>query len=419
MKVSRGSCPCLVRPARELSVPEVHDCPVGKSNCPIEGVADPFALGVSEDPVSSSPAGITIHHTDLCALFGWDLGDVLFLVASATVWKTLTIAPQGAVPLEIIRFVWRGPHSRQELISHFSALHRVGRRATALWIADDEFEHYLPEHLENVKLGAISYFSYPFTAESLAQYLTVLRNTDYAEELSTEEALLHYLEDAPAVEFVSHRYGTKAVFEHSAVDNWFSLHGPLAYGQQVVLPTGELAALTNPSGQFSMASRFPLNGSIVLKGEPIVHRGGRDISVEDTARMYDAMSSMREYPVVVEVADGLIKTLHSPVSGKNPFLDTLTLLFESDPRYRKVHEIGFGTNRQCGQMIAANFFPNERWPGVHFGLGLGGHTSFHLDLACVDLDVYVETPNNGTINVYEQIGLREHRSSLLLAQVAG
>ena len=233
-----------------------------------------------------------------------------------------------------------------------------------------------------------------------------MKETDYGNEAKIEEGFLHYLDRAVRIRFRSTTFGTDAVFEHQRMEDWFSLHGSLAEGQQVVLPTGELSTLTNASGEFSFDARFPMSGEIVLKGMPVVHRGSRAISVEETKVAFEALASMSQHAAIATVVDGLIESVRSPHPGPNPFCDSLEDLFRNDRRYRKVHEIGFGTNRLCASLEPTNFFPNERYPGVHFGLGLGGYTPFHHDLVCTEIDVLAELDTGELIDVHKALGLR-------------
>lgn len=405
IEVVRGNCPCSLRLARELGIEVDLGCEGDGDGCDVAAFLDelPPAERQATGPDSDAEQRVALDPADLRVLFGNDLGDLFLLVTSPDIRETIRLSSRDGFPVEEIS--WEGPDTRPTVIQTFRELDAQGRRCSVLWTAADEFEHYLEEDLANVKLAAISFFSDSYSPDSLRRYLQIIGATDYDYELALEEKLLGMLENAERVIFRAPRFGTEATFDHHDAEHWFSLHGVLDWGQQTVLPTGELATLTDPSGEFRFESRFAVNGEIVLKGHPIVHRGNRGVTREETDSMYDALANMHRFGVVCRVTDGLIEEISSPTPGPNPLFAVIKSLFELDERYRKIHEIGFGTNAGCARMLARNFFANERWPGVHCGLGLGGFTPFHLDLACMEMDVMIQTLQGGIVDVYQELGL--------------
>ena len=368
---------------------------VVRGGCPCESVVD---------KESASSSKVTLRPHDFAPLFGNEMGDVFLLVTSPRVRESLNVEnPEPA--FKLIEYSWTGPESRAGLIEKFRELQQANNQGTVIWITDHEFEHYDPELIKGLKLGAISYFSGSFSISSLTQCLEIIKKTDYSHELELEEALLDHLDGAQRIIFRSGKYNTNAIFEHQEAEHWFSLHGPIGYGQQSVLPTGELSALTDESGGYSFYSRFNINGELVLKGLPVVHRGNKEITSDDTEKTFAVMSRMYDYPVVAKVKNGVIEDIYSPTPGENPFLKAMNKLFEDDERYRKIHEIGLGTNVLCAPFVLDNFFPNERYPGVHFGLGLGGYTSYHHDLVCSDTDILFEMEDGETVNLHRKLGL--------------
>ena len=93
--------------------------------------------------------------------------------------------------------------------------------------------------------------------------------------------------------------------------------------------------------------------------------------------------------VVATVNAGAIVSLVS-VSANQGFRQALETLFEDDPRYTKIHELGLGLNPIVA-FYPGNFLPNEMRQGVHFGLGLTPFTRFHIDLVCDQILVTAET----------------------------
>jgi hypothetical protein len=394
LDVSRGNCPCSVRQARELE----DGCDRAEVSCP-SGLFDEVRVP-SPRPAEGR---VRLDPAELIELYGGTLEDVFLLVTTPSIRSCLALANSGAAVIE--ELTWHGPQTRSLLVSTLAEHHSAGRGVAVLWIADDEFEHFLDEQLVNARMAAISFFSTGFTISRLESYLRVLRAADYRGELRRESALLRILDQARKLEFHTPRFGTSAVFEHQRALHWFSLNGGLSRGQQTVLPTGELSTLTDASGRFSMDNPFKLDGELVLHGAPIVHRGSRLVSVEETTAAYRAFAPMRRHPAIVRVEDGLITAVRTLSGQGNDFSRALETLFASDERYRKVHEIGFGTNTAVVSLEPENFFPNERWPGVHFGLGLGGHTPFHIDLTCSSVELRAHTVT-GPVDVFRTLGLR-------------
>jgi len=395
LDVSRGNCPCSVRQARELH----DDCGRDGAACPA-GLFDELSA-----PARAQESGrrVRLDPADLIDLYGGTLEDVFLLVTSPEIRRGLGLENRRDAVLE--ELTWHGPQSRADLLAALAGYRARGLGVAVLWIAEDEFEHFLDEQLTHARVAAISFFSTGFTPDRLEGYLRILRAADYPGELRRESVLLKLLDRAHRLEFHTPDLGASAVFEHQRALHWFSLNGGLARGQQTVLPTGELSTLTDASGRFSMNNPFRVDGELVFYGAPIVHRGSRGVSLDETERTYRAMAGMRRHAAIVRVEDGLITGVRGASACGNPFTRALETLFESDERYRKIHEIGFGTNAACTELLPENFFPNERFPGVHFGLGLGGHTPFHIDLTCSQVEVTAHT-NAGRVDVFRSLGLR-------------
>ncbi|PZT70867.1 hypothetical protein DN402_06075 [Streptomyces sp. SW4] len=336
-------------------------------------------------------------------VFGGDLGDVFLLVTSPGVRAGLQVATGTTVPVQ--EFAWTGPDSRQGLIAEMAALRAAGKRGSVLWIADDEFVHFDDEDLRDMRLGAFSSFSAPFSEETLAGSVRIVSEVDYERELRIEETFLTLLDQADDMLFLGHEFGTEAVFRHQYSEHWFSLHGPLQPGQQVVLPTGELSSLVNASGEFEDHTHFSLDGDITLQGAPIVHRGGHETSLAETERVYQDLAAMADEPAVITVTDGRITAVRPARPGATRFAEGLERLLAHDDRYAKLHEIGFGTNAACTPLLPGNYFANERHPGVHLGLGLGTFTQFHVDLMSTAIDVVMRGVDGRDVELFPALGL--------------
>lgn len=346
---------------------------------------------------------LTIGPLDFSGLFGDELGDQLLFVLGDEARRCVDVDRGEGASVEV--FAWNDPQaSRAALVEHLAARRARGLTTSAVWIASDEFEHFDDDELESARIAALTSYSRPFSPETLAETLRIVRNTDYVDQLRVENEFLRFFDEADHIAFVDSESDRHAVFEHRATEHWFSLHGPLGYGQQAVLPSGELSALVDESGAFS-SGRFPLDGSVVLAGQPIIHRGADDVSVDETQATFRRLSTMSTEPAVVEITEGAISAVEPLHPGRTAFSDALSGLIAAEPRYAKVHEIGFGTNPECADLAASNFFPNERFPGLHLGIGLGGYTPFHIDLVTTRPRIHAVRADGSAVDVYRAVGL--------------
>lgn len=338
---------------------------------------------------------------DFAPLFGGLDHRPLLLVRSPSV-LSLTELTEGDEKA-VAQMIWDGPDSRELLLRW---LKENDDHPAVIWIADDEFEHYNPGDLGSGSLAAMSFFSSGLNPGNLAASLDIIRRTDPVRELAIEQQFLEWLDHGTRLYFRVPQYSLTATLEYTECDHWFSLHGPLGPGHQTVLPTGELSVLADASGEFSATTGLPLNGSLLLRGEPVTHRGSRRISLEETRAAYQKASALRQAGVRAEVRDGFIVEIRPLDEHRPEGANFLQELFDEHPEYRKVHEIGFGTNANCQPLRGDLFFPDERYPGVHFGIGLGEYLPFHIDMVCPETDVVIELHDGRTVDVYRALGLR-------------
>lgn len=343
---------------------------------------------------------LEISPEDFTPLFGAEFGDRFLLITSPNIRSSFRLVPWSENNCTVIEFVWLGSQSRQNLVAQLRQFQQENLYCSAIWITTDEYEHFSVSELKNIKFAAISFFSSSFSVKNLRKIVEITKKTDYQLQLKTESRMLDLLDSSQHMVFRCQQYKTEAVFNHLETEHWFSLHGSLEFGQQTVLPTGELSVLADPSGQFNEKSRFLLEGDLLLEGVPIVHRSHAEVSLSETLEQYKKLASMIKFPAIAKVCNGEIQDLYSPVEDRNPFLIELEKLFSTDSNFCKIHEIGFGTNSYCTLLTGNNFLPNERYPSVHFGLGLGGITRFHIDLVCKKITTLVAVDQNGFQKLY-------------------
>ena len=344
---------------------------------------------------------LLISLEDVAPLFGDEIGDCFLLIASPDVRPYLQINTSNKPNCSLIEFIWLGQESRRDLIEEFCKLQQASLYCSALWIITDEYQHFTPAELKNIKIAAISLFSSPLSSKNLQHIWEITKNTNYQLQLKTESQIVDILDAARKIHFYCPEYSTQSVFEHQEAEYWFSLHGHWRLDSKLFYQLENCLFWTFSSGQFDAQSRFHLEGELLFQGMPVVHRSHEKISLSETLEQFERLAKMRDFPVIASVINGEIQHLHSPIKGYNPFLEELEQLFLKDGDYRKIHEIGFGTHVSCQQLVYDNFLPNERYPGVHFGLGLGGSTDFHLDLICNKIQVLAEMKVDGVVlNLY-------------------
>jgi hypothetical protein len=326
--------------------------------------------------------------------------DTLVFACSPGLRQLIDVEPRDA---PVVELAWHGDESREDLVRLFATPSPGSGGVSAIWLADTEFEHFTPEELGQARIAAWSFFSAMPTSAAIRQAVDVTRQTDYQDQARIESIYLALLDDASHLVLTDRRHGLSAEVAHQDCEHWFSLNGPIGYGQQSVLPTGEMSVLADASGEFS-SSLLPINGEILLYGEPLVHRGDPTVTREQAARFYEDLAPLGRHPAVASVEQGRITAVR-PAPGSDPSgAAAAGRLFADDDRYRKIHELGFGTNAACRPLRMGNFFGDERHPGVHFGLGLGRHLSYHIDIVCPDTTVIAHT-EKGEVDMLAQAGL--------------
>ncbi|WP_280123501.1 hypothetical protein [Coxiella endosymbiont of Ornithodoros amblus] len=66
------------------------------------------------------------------------------------------------------------------------------------------------------------------------------------------------------------------------------------------------------------------------------------------------------------------------------------ILFQNAKTYRKIEEIGIGTNEDLSTLKGKTGVFEERHVGLHFGLGGKKDNSIHLDLVSADNQIYFD-----------------------------
>lgn len=248
------------------------------------------------------------------------------------------------------------------------------------------------------KVLAMACNSTPATFDVIDYFLRVMERTSPTEQDSFSDTFFELLEEADHLVYVDKKRGTKAILQHlEETLVWNQQAGSLDWGEQQIVPAGEISVLPIDIREFEEDLRLPLDGEIVIRGYPILHSGAPSFSRTDQARIHQKLSALTEHAVVAKVESGIITDIRADTPGAAPAVDMLNAMFEVDSRYRIVWEMGHALNTSL-DIVLGNHAMNEVYGGtqgcLHWGLGLTPYTQYHLDIISPDTTVYT---NGGTI----------------------
>ncbi len=336
---------------------------------------------------------INLRPNQFRGLFGGDVDGVFLLITSPRIHAHVEVHPDPGV--WVSEFIWQGGRSAEDLLGRLACYSRAGHKLCALWMAEAPPLDLPTSLLNDIKLGALFGLELIASEAALKQLIEIVSSMDQYREEAIERALLSQLDAGLRITLESKAHQTSAVFYHRAVEQWRSLHGSLQYGEQTLLPTGELSAVINDPEV--------LEGELVLTAHPVITRGRPGVSFESANTLYQDLASAGDHAVIATIEEGRIEYLRDPKGAENPLLERLEALFEKDQRYRRVHRISFGTNRALEAPAPGNFPANRRVPGVHIGLGEPERTELLIDMICTEIDALVEHQEDGALDLYEEL----------------
>ena len=339
----------------------------------------------------------TLHLANLRGVFGDPEGAQFALVASERIFRDIDLA--GSDAYSSTTFITA---DGEDAVRRISGLE--GRYHVLAITSDLPFASPPPGAVTKVKLGVLPLFSTGYSSEKLRRALDLIQQADYiAQARSAEKILAHLMRSSNADLLSAGATATLQLRGCSQPIYFFNQSGPLAWGRQSVLPAGEVSLLTDAHGRYSVDSTFKLNGSIRLRGYPVVHRGSCPCSFAkslyltggvaesscpvvrqqyvdevELLSLFHKLEPLRTSDAIAEVRDGHIVALNPGRSDS--FGAALEAIFDEDRRYRKIHEIGIGLLDASDWFMHEDFLPNEMRSGVHLGLGLTPYTKFHIDL---------------------------------------
>ncbi|QMV12915.1 hypothetical protein [Vibrio spartinae] len=250
--------------------------------------------------------------------------------------------------------------------------------------------------------------------EDINYFLEKMELTDPDAQKAWADHFFDHVEESDHIQFVDKKNGCEAVFLHDSDEYcWFEQLGRLSWGEQQFVPSGEISVLPLFHGNYNAEKRLNIQGEIAFRGYPIVNNGSVSFLREDQNRIFDALESLYEIPIIATVENGIITSLRSDIEN-HPAIVMLEKLFDIDSRYRIIWEIGFGTNQDI-YFQKGNRSPNECYGGsngtVHWGLGLTPWTQYHIDIICPDTVVYTSDEVIIAGEIKEKKSLRRVKSA--------
>lgn len=312
--------------------------------------------------------------------FGDAAGSTFCLVTNPGLEQVFEISTDGAY--DDYRTVVLGPADDfDELLTK-----QVPEPAHVLVISP---EHFFQSPDDSVlgprrKLIAMACNSTPTALPVIRHFLAVMERTSAADQETFSDDFFDKAEQAEHLEYRDEANGTTATLDHLKEGLvWNQQAGRLDWGEQQIVPSGEISVLPIEITDFHEDLRLPLEGEVVLRGYPILHNGTPSFSRADQARVHESLWTMRTGGVRCTVEDGRITATRAVDPAAQPAVDTLEHMFAVDSRYRIVWEIGHALN-VSHHILPGNHAMNEVYGGdegcLHWGLGLTPFTQYHLDV---------------------------------------
>jgi len=260
------------------------------------------------------------------------------------------------------------------------------------------------------KLMAMACNSTPANLEVIRHFIGIMERTDPVEQASFSDTFFELLEESEELRYVDAKHGTSATLQHLSDGLvWNQQAGPLEWGDQQIVPAGEISVLPVEITEFSENLHLPLQGDIAFRGYPILHNGTPSYTRGDQRRIYERLACLGKHAVIAHVEDGIITSIKPADAGAESAADMLNAMFEVDARYRIVWEVGHALNTSL-DLLPGNHAMNEVYGGtdgcLHWGLGLTPFTQYHLDIISPDTTVYTD---NGTIVLGVESGYKNDR----------
>ncbi|MEM7307029.1 MAG: hypothetical protein AAF682_10190 [Planctomycetota bacterium] len=247
------------------------------------------------------------------------------------------------------------------------------------------------------KLSIMACSSGPTAWEAVQHFLDAGAATDPREHERISDRFFSLGEASERILFVDEKHGTTMEFRHNDGEyQWFEQLGMLEWGGQQVYPAGEISCFLQElyPDDLKADHLFAMNGTIALRGHPILHSGPPSFRMEDQARIYDRLAMMGDSAVIATVSGGRIEKLEPTGPRAADAAGMLEAMFSVDSRFGTLFEVGFSMNTHV-KHYPGNTAMNEvcgfEHGSMHYGLGMLPFTQYHLDIICPDTSVRTES----------------------------
>ncbi|HUP59141.1 MAG TPA: hypothetical protein VNA69_01840 [Thermoanaerobaculia bacterium] len=323
-----------------------------------------------------------VIHPDRIRQFG-DAADATFCLVTNPEFENLIEIDRSGTYRNYLKLRFAPGDDFEEILAH-----QIPARAHVLVISPAAFYRSPPNDKVGAerKLLAMACNSTPTTLDAIDHFLGVMEATDPVEQQEMADAFFRSGERASHLQLVDYEIGTSARFNHRS-DNylWNEQAGTLGWGEQQLAPAGEISVLPLAIQDFDERLHLAIDGTIALKGHPILHHGEPSFLPADQERIYRALATMQQAAVIATVEHGVISDIQPSETCVTPAIEVLSAMFSTDSRYRTIWEVGFAINTRH-ELYPGNCAMNEVHGGtggtIHFGLGLTPYTQYHFDMIC-------------------------------------
>ncbi|MFJ8076680.1 hypothetical protein ACIQ7Q_22720 [Streptomyces sp. NPDC096176] len=214
----------------------------------------------------------------------------------------------------------------------------------------------------------------PLAQERLRRLLTAMERTRPDATAHQGRRLLSALRDPGGLTLHEPLTGSVA-----ALDGHGTPPSATVTGGVQMAPIGRMPVRSTTCGT-------PLTGKVTVKGRPVV--GG---APRGRQRLYERLTPLVSYPMVLTVEAGTVLGLKSVESGSDAAAAALAELFGQNEAYRTVTGVVFGLNTELAPLPcnteAATASADRSTASFHVELG-GDATPYRVTLACATTGVY-------------------------------
>lgn len=241
----------------------------------------------------------------------------------------------------------------------------------------------------------------PINLALLEQFIQLLHTTNPTEQHIKAEHMFDLLEVSDRIVFENTQHHKTATLEISPEILWTEAYAVARFGEPVSFPNGEIVISHDDFQDNAVPPITSLNGEMILKGFPILHRVVPQHFFPEAAqaKMFQDLCALHHSAALVTIEAGVIQDIVALDPGAAPAVRVFQTLFDFDARFRTVSELGFGLDSQVNMMPERNTILNEAYggQGICFHLGLGSlQTALHLDVICPETALYAENAEGRT-----------------------